>query len=402
MKIIMVRSNPIDPDVRLEKEALALLKNGYEVILLGWDRFGNSKKNEKNCMILTETPIYEMKSGNVTSKLKNGYTIERIKFRASRGKKILFFLPVWWIFEFLWLFINKWDIVHAADFDTYLPALLAAKIKQKKIIYDIFDYYADEVKLPTIIQHLLSNVDNFLMRFSDCVIIVDDSRLFQIRKAKTKEVLIIYNTPIDQRGHFQLKNENINKKFKIFFAGSLMKDRDIFTIINIAKELGDIEIEIAGWGNCVNKIKELAAINPFLKFLGILQYNQVIDKTMTSDLLFALYNPNIPNNRYASPNKLFEAMMCGKPIIVNDGTSMANIVRKENCGIVVPYGDYHTIKEAIIKLKNNTELCKKLGENGRRAYDEKYNWEIMEQRLLKIYRTFEYGNPHKCYKNALK
>lgn len=363
MKVIMIRSNPIDPDVRLEKEAFTLSNNGYSVILLGWDRFGKCRKTE----------------------IKNGYCIQRIKLKAPFGKKSIFVLPFWWIFEFLWLFINNWDIVHAADFDTYLPALLAAKIKRKKIIYDIFDYYADEVKLPTITRQIFSSVDNFFMRFSDLIIIVDESRLFQIRNAKKKDVLIIQNTPIDQKAHFPFKNERENNKFKIFFAGSLMKDRDIFTIINIAKELGDIEIEIAGWGDCVNLIKELAAANPFLKYLGILHYDQVISKTMTSNLLFALYNPNILNNRYASPNKLFEAMMCGKPIIVNDGTSMADIVREENCGIVVPYGDYHAIRDAIIKLKNDPDLCKKLGENGRRVYEEKYNWKIMEERLLNIY-----------------
>jgi len=125
-----------------------------------------------------------------------------------------------------------------------------------------------------------------------------------------------------------------------------------------------------------------------IEFLSWLPYDEVIRYTRNADILFALYNPNIPNNRYASPNKLFEAMMCSKPIIVSDGSSMADIVRKENCGLVVPYGNVEAIKHAILTLKDNPELCTQLGRNGRGAYEEKYSWKIMEERLLAAYSQF--------------
>ena len=78
--------------------------------------------------------------------------------------------------------------------------------------------------------------------------------------------------------------------------------------------------------------------------------------------------------------------MCAKPIIVNDNSSMADIVREENCGLVVPYGDVDAIRSAILMLKNDPALCKRLGENGRKAYETKYSWKIMEERLLEVLR----------------
>jgi glycosyltransferase involved in cell wall biosynthesis len=78
-------------------------------------------------------------------------------------------------------------------------------------------------------------------------------------------------------------------------------------------------------------------------------------------------------------------MMCGKPIITNDKTSMAGIVHAENCGLIVPYGDISAIKNAIIMLKEDPDLCNLLGANGRRAYEQKYSWTIMEKRLLAVY-----------------
>jgi glycosyltransferase involved in cell wall biosynthesis len=79
-------------------------------------------------------------------------------------------------------------------------------------------------------------------------------------------------------------------------------------------------------------------------------------------------------------------MMCGTPILVNKGTSTANKVYEENCGLVVDANNIEEIREAIIKLKDSPELRRELGANARRAYDQKYAWKIMERRLLALYR----------------
>jgi glycosyltransferase involved in cell wall biosynthesis len=73
------------------------------------------------------------------------------------------------------------------------------------------------------------------------------------------------------------------------------------------------------------------------------------------------------------------------PIIVNENTSMADIVRKEKCGIVIPYGNEEALIWAVSRLKNDLSLQKRLGDNGRKAYENKYNWTIMENRLNSIY-----------------
>ena len=123
-------------------------------------------------------------------------------------------------------------------------------------------------------------------------------------------------------------------------------DRDFETIVQAAKEIGGIVLEFAGFGYYEEQLHELSTHDACIRFLGTIPYNEVIERTMQADLLFAFYDPAVPNNRYASPNKLFEAMMCGKPILVSEGTAMADIVRQEKCGIVVPYKDLQAIKKA--------------------------------------------------------
>jgi glycosyltransferase involved in cell wall biosynthesis len=78
-------------------------------------------------------------------------------------------------------------------------------------------------------------------------------------------------------------------------------------------------------------------------------------------------------------------MMCGKPILVNNGTSTADKVVEENCGLVVDANNITEIRDAIVMLRDDPELRMKLGANGRRAYEERYSWEIMEQRLITLY-----------------
>jgi glycosyltransferase involved in cell wall biosynthesis len=91
------------------------------------------------------------------------------------------------------------------------------------------------------------------------------------------------------------------------------------------------------------------------------------------------------NNRIGAPNKLFEAMAAGKPVIVSRGTFMSEVVEREKCGMSVTYGSAEELLGALQKLRDDPDLRESLGANGLRAAREKYNWSVMKQRLLKLY-----------------
>jgi glycosyltransferase involved in cell wall biosynthesis len=74
--------------------------------------------------------------------------------------------------------------------------------------------------------------------------------------------------------------------------------------------------------------------------------------------------------------------MCGVPVITNIATEVVN---ETQCGMIVDYDNIDQMKEAIVKLRDNPELRKKLGENGREAFLRKYNWSAMEQILYGVY-----------------
>ncbi|MCD4845137.1 MAG: glycosyltransferase family 4 protein [Methanosarcinales archaeon] len=369
MKVILIRSNPIDPDIRITKEAQTLADAGYNVNILGWDR--EKKYPEIEC--------------------RSNYLIHRIKLKAPFGMKIVFYLPIWWIYEFIWLLKERWDIVHASDFDTFIPALIAAKIKKKPIIYDIYDFYADVVTLPKLLRWTTAKIDKIFMKFASAVIIVDKSILKQIGGYINNYIVIIMNTPKDVFKNIKLEKKTENKKdiFTIFYLGGIYKTRypNLDKIILSIKGMSDVELIIGGYAddNTIHELKKNMENMNNAKFIGKITDEEAIKHTIKADLLFALYDPSGLSNRYLSPNKLFEAMMYAKPILVSENSTMAEIVRENNYGIVVNCRDVKEIKGAIIKLKNDPGLCRQLGENARKAYDEKYNWQIMEQRLLGLY-----------------
>ena len=79
-------------------------------------------------------------------------------------------------------------------------------------------------------------------------------------------------------------------------------------------------------------------------------------------------------------------MAMKKPVILTDCKPLKRIVEECDCGLVVPSGDYNEMAEAVIRLYKDKEYSRKLGENGRRAVEEKYNWENEAKKLCELYK----------------
>lgn len=366
MKVILVRSRTTDPAVN--KLADTLAKKGHDVTLLLWDRHNTLRKDDSR-----------------------NYEVHCLSLRAPQDEVLVAaFLPFWWVYEFFFLVFNRSDVIHACDLDTLLPAILVKAFRKVKLNYTIFDFYAgnlpEESFLNMLVGRVLSSAEKIAIGSTEILFLVDEARFEQVRGARIRRIAYIYNTPLDVNPIPNRLKDEIRGDFVIFYAGVLVKSRGLHHIVKAVNDLEGVRLDIAGSGPEREYIKSASA-NRGAKicYIGQIPYDKVIEFTVGSDLLIAMYEPSTPNSRYASPNKLFEAMMCGKPIIVSDGSSMAEIVRREMCGIVVQYGDVEGIRGAIEMLKNDQALREELGRNGRMAYESKYSWDVMEKRLIAAY-----------------
>ncbi len=364
-----MRSTAVNPDPRLEKEVTFLTKE-YEVTILAWDRG-------------RECPAAER---------KDGYTIYRshIKGRYGAGITNLRSLIGWWLYELVWLLRHNFDIVHACDFDTYPPALLVAKLKRKKIIYDIFDFYAEMVlHVPSFVKKLIKKIDLFLIRFADAVIIADDMRKKQLKDAHPKRLITIYNTPLDVFEGSRPREEDSPKNgdFILGYIGLLKRERGLDQMIEVVNRIQNARLIIGGYGADEAYLREKIKDNPRITFLGrVTPYQKTLEILSASDALLAFYDPRISLHKSASPNKLFEAMMLGKPIIINRGIGADEIVEQYKCGLVVAYDNIDQIKVAVKNLiENKKNGDDTFGKNGRAAYLNVFNPKIAKKRLLDLY-----------------
>lgn len=377
-KVLMVISYP---DNRLKKEMESLKKNGYSISLIIWKRSWPFPVDDD---IEVKSLKLDVPVGNI---------------------KTLFYFPVWWTFLIFWTLKMRWDVIHTVNFDTYFYSLFIAKIKGKPIVYDIFDFYGD--MMHGFLRPIIVNLDKFIMRFTSAIIIADDSRIHQIGKNIKNIIVTVNNSPedsifiknkkyieyIDYKGNKEdfkaNKDRNKVEDFKIFVGGKIIEERGIEQIILVVKDLEDVKLIIKGFCNQGKYRKELLTLTKDMENVDMdlngVPYDEIIQNTMNADLTVALYDPSVPNNKYASPNKLFESMASGIPIVVNENTPMADIVKKEKCGITVPYKNRKALKSAISLIKNDLSLQKEMGYNGRKAYENKYNWAIMEERLVNVY-----------------
>jgi glycosyltransferase involved in cell wall biosynthesis len=368
-EIALTRLSPIIYDPKVGKIVKSLNKR-YSILVLGWNRENVSKKAIDN---------YKT-------------NLKLLNIRAPRGKsiihspKMLLGYACYWTWLFFELVKSNPDVVHSCDLDTVIPCYLYKVFFRKKLVFDVFDRYAMAFVPPKckVYYSIVNYLEEFFSKRADVLITISERVLSTFRK-KPKHSVVIMNCPED---HAIVKGERQeNQPMRIVYTGAILKrSRGLENILAAMKDLTGVEFVIAGWylekeKDFLNEILEI----PNVKFRGHLEPEDALALETSSDVMIALYYPTLWNS-ITLPNKLFEAMMCGVPIITNISSELVNEV---DSGIIVQYDNVHQIKEAIVTLRDNPSLRQSLGLNGRKAFLEKYNWKIMEKELFKIYKDLQ-------------
>jgi glycosyltransferase involved in cell wall biosynthesis len=368
--VVFLRSNPIAPDPRVEKEARVLVEEGYDVRIIGWDR---------TC----ELPKFEHSNIGIIERL-------HIKANFGTGLKNLPYLFKWQWELFKYLMKNKFDIIHSCDFDTILPAIVSSRFKKNKVVYDIFDFYSEMLRnTPSYLKKMIKWADFYAIKKSDALIICDDSRFEQINGSKPKKTTVIYNSPEEGNSNLYTTENELKKKgkYSIAYVGLLQTERGIMEMMHVISNKPDWFMDIAGFGGDEKLIKDFASQHKNIHFHGRVDYATSLKISRNADVLFATYDPSIPNHRYSSANKLFEAMMLGKPIIVCENTGMDQIVKDLDNGFVLEYGNKSQLERTLEAIASDESKRRRLGQNSRLGYEHKYGWNVMKEKLIDLYKT---------------
>ena len=125
-------------------------------------------------------------------------------------------------------------------------------------------------------------------------------------------------------------------------------------------------------------------------YQGVLPPDQVGDLYAKADVGVVLldYSPNVGYHKGTlGVLKMFEYMMAGIPVVATDFELWKEIVEGNDCGLCIDPHNVHAIADAVNYLIDNPARARQMGENGRRAVKEQYNWASQEEILLGLYNT---------------
>ncbi len=286
------------------------------------------------------------------------------------------------------------DIYHLHDPELLLFAL-KLKRKGKKVIFDSHEDYLFTIPkkkwIPRFLRPIVKKVyeayEKYVVKRIDGVIVCyhwTEERLSKYNK----NIKMILNYPIvESNGKYPLIDF---EKRSICFAGGITEQWCHKEILKAIGRLTDVTYELAGklsgaYGMELQQMKEWSKVN----YHGIIPLERVFTDVYARSCIGMALLDYIPQCRGSIGNlsntKFFEYMSMGLPLICTDFILWKEIIDKYSCGICVNPHDIDSISRAIDYILNNPSVAKKMGENGRKAVINKYNWHTEETKLLELY-----------------
>lgn len=379
IQVVMLLSNAYNPDDRVRNEAVSLDRSKYKVTILAWDRFLDKPRHEE----------------------RDGISIQRIRLKAGYGQGPVKFLIYLWIslLYLIKIFKLKPDIVHCHDFDTYLVGLIYVRLhKAVKLIFDAHENYYMMMKplVPKPISNWIASLESRYTKYADFVIASCASNADHYRERGAQNTVVIgnwkdpdlYQISMDKKEQKRLEI-GADGHMVVTYIGSLTPDRNVIPLIEAIRERPWAFVIVGGTGGEEAEIRQLCEKMPNAYFPGYIHPDDVPLFTATSDVIFYGLDSNDLYAPYNAPNKLFEALAAGKPILASDlGGELSGIVRTEGCGVLISQITSRSIGEALDHIKDpGTRIA--MEDRSRKAGKEVYNWKIASRKLTRLYEALE-------------
>lgn len=363
MNILMTVANPFSHDPRVLAEAQALVEAGHSVHVLAWDRRG------------TFPPTEEIHGVHV-HRVRNNFTMKMMPLDILR-------MRFWWA-----LAIEKEaphmgliDAIHCHDLDT-LPIGIGLKGKRNvPLIYDAHEIWGFMVSAEIPWWKRYIRLEKKLIQHADLMITVNEPLQEYFTEFFSKPIHVVMNCKESDGAAYQPPTE---EAFTAVYAGGLSKARQILELVSAASRVQNLRLLVAGSGKkgYVAKVKRRCEQTENVKFLGQIPHKEVIPLTKKCHVSICLFERDNMNNQVGLPNKVFEAMVTGRPLITTKGLYYSDFAREKGFGIPVENAD--ECIEAVKKLMADPKRCEEYGVKALEAALE-YNWANEKQKLLEIY-----------------
>lgn len=341
--IIVSVTNDLVADQRVHKVCSFLQENDYVVTLVG-RKFSHSLSVDRD------------------------YQTKRLRLLFTKG-------PLFYAFFnfrlFFFLLFKKADVLLSNDLDTLLPNYLVSKLRRKKLIYDSHEYFTEVPELvgrPKV-KAVWEKLEKRLVPKVHKMYTVNESLAKMYADKYQREVLSVVNLPY----YKEVVEVNKAEKFTAIYQGALNKDRGLEELIQAFSLLNDMHLWIIGDGDVSEALKQLVFqlnISDKVKFFGKLPFEQLRQYTLKAHVGVSLEKSTNLSYEYATPNKVFDYISAGLPVLTCSLPEIKRIVNTYDVGTCIETVEPNAIAEKLIWYKENPEALKNWSKNAEEAAKE--------------------------------
>ena len=362
--------NDLVTDQRVNKSCLALQKVGYEVLLVG--------RKQRKSPPMDERP----------------YASHRMKLLFEKGPQ---FYAEYNIRLFFFLLFHRANLLLSNDLDTILPNYFISRLKSIKMIFDSHEYFTEtpEVVNRPKVQQVWKRIEGFVVPKLDEMITVCDSIADLFREKYGVKVHVIRNIPLccvlPPKGDKTILGLPTDKHLLVLQGSGINIQRGAEELVQAMALLDDCFLMIIGGGDVLSTLKQMVEslrITDRVRFFPRMTYQQMMAHTKLAELGFCLDKDTNLNYRFSLPNKLFDFIQAGVPIVASHLTEIEKIIRKYDLGLFIENHQPETIAATIRKALSDEGRREQWKRNLAVAAQD-LCWENEEQKLLEIYRHYE-------------
>jgi glycosyltransferase involved in cell wall biosynthesis len=288
------------------------------------------------------------------------------------------------------------DIYHFHDPELMVIGLML-KLRRKKVIWDAHEHYPNSIldkyyiskPLRRLVSRSFDLFERVVVRFFDYVIYTTPlvGARYGTMKVRAGRV---ENYPIIELSETLPRQP----QEKIVYLGGMSKIRGLLEVV---EALAEVVKKHPRWKLCLvgsfspasfeGEVRDLVGklgVEANVEFISWVPYDEKEKFSSQAAMGVITYLP-YSNNTSCLPNKLFDYMLVGLPVIASNFPLYREVVEGSGCGLIVDPSKPQEIARAMEYLIEHPDEARRMGENGRRAVLEKYNWEKESERLLGIY-----------------